>query len=42
MLHQRYAPDRLAGIFFPREAWHPYPALPDRAAWVGLSDGGEG
>ncbi len=34
MLHQKYPLDTFNLI--PRAAWHPYPALADRAAWAGL------
>ncbi|MHB9107644.1 MAG: heparinase II/III domain-containing protein, partial [Armatimonadota bacterium] len=36
MLHQRYSSDAVAAALLPREAWRPYPALQDRAAWEAL------
>lgn len=36
MLHQRYSSAAVAAALLPREAWRPYPAGQDRAAWEGL------
>ena len=36
MLHQRYSSDAVAAALLSREAWRPFPAGQDRAAWEGL------
>lgn len=36
MLCDRYQSDSVAEMLVPREAWHPYPRIDERAAWLGL------
>ena len=38
MLSQTYTLDRLKRILLPREAWHPYPTVDERAPWEALPE----
>ena len=38
MLHQKYPSEKVAELLIPREAWHPFPTVPEREPWEALPE----